>query len=199
MIWVELTATVFGFLCVWLLVRQSIWCWPTGLVQVSLYIVVFFRARLYSDLILHVIYVFLQLYGWYHWTHGRGGRPQLPVTRLRRRALAAWIGVAAAGTAGWGTVMAVYTDAAAPYPDAFTTAASLVAQWLQARKRVESWWFWIAVDVVAVAVYLYKGLYPTTVLYAAFLVLSVMGSREWRRAMDAARRDDGSVAAAATA
>ncbi len=197
MIWVELTATVFGFLCVWLLVRQSIWCWPAGLVQVSLYILVFYDARLYSDLILHVIYVFLQVYGWYHWTHGGGPEARLPVTRLRRRAVLAWIGVVAAGTVAWGTAMAAYTDAAAPYPDAFTTAASLVAQWLQARKRVESWSFWIAVDVVAIAVYLYKGLYPTTALYAAFLVLSVMGSREWRRSLPAASDDPAPAAATA--
>ena len=73
MSWMEAVAVVFGVACVWLTIRQSIWCWPTGLVQVFLYIFIFYEVKLYSDLILHVIYVGLQIYGWQHWL--RGGNP----------------------------------------------------------------------------------------------------------------------------
>jgi nicotinamide mononucleotide transporter len=76
--------------------------------------------------------------------------------------------------------MGSLTDAAVPYGDAFTTTASLVAMWLQVEKKVESWAFWIAVDVMAVGIYSYKGLYPTTGLYVIFLILSIMGWRQWR-------------------
>ena len=77
--------------------------------------------------------------------------------------------------------MKSFTDAAVPYADAFTTVTSLVAQWLMARKRLESWWFWIAVDVVAIGVYFYKQLYLTTGLYAVFLVLATIGFFAWRK------------------
>ena len=181
----ELIATAFGVACVWLAVKRSIWTWPTGLVMVSLYIVIFGRAKLYSDMGLQVIYVGLQLYGWWHWLHGgRDGESELPVGRLGSQALAGWIAVSVAGTAVLGWIMATRTDAALPYPDAFTTVTSLVAQWLMARKALENWSFWIAVDVVAIGVYLAKGLYPTAILYAVFLGMCVVGYREWRESTD---------------
>jgi nicotinamide mononucleotide transporter len=177
---IEIVAVVFGLFAVWFTVRQNIWCWPMGLVQVSLYIIVFYQVKLYSDLILHVIYVGVQLFGWYHWLHGGRDRGKLKVSYLTPLHLGGWLLVVAAGTALWGKLMGSLTDAAVPYGDAFTTAASLVAMWLQVEKKVESWAFWIAVDVVAVGIYSYKGLYPTTGLYLVFLVLSIVGWRQWR-------------------
>ena len=181
MTWIEGIAAVCGLLCVWLTVRQNVLCWPTGLVQVVLYIGVFYQARLYSDLILHVVYVIMQVYGWYHWIHGGRERTELKVTILPIPALLAWILIGAAATVPWGYSMATYTDAAAPYADAFIAATSLIAQWLMARKKLESWQFWIAVDIVAIAVYFYKDLYITTGLYSVFLVLAVLGYFQWRK------------------
>ena len=99
-------------------------------------------------------------------------------------ALLAWILIGAAATVPWGYSMATYTDAAAPYADAFIAATSLIAQWLMARKKLESWQFWIAVDIVAIAVYFYKELYITTGLYSVFLVLAVLGYFQWRKTID---------------
>jgi nicotinamide mononucleotide transporter len=179
--WLEIIAVIFGLLCVTLVVRQSIWCWPTGLVQVSLYIVIFYQVKLYSDVILHIFYVAMNIYGWVHWLHGGKDRGELPVTWLTDRGRAAWIGVTGAGTLLWGYAMASWTDAALPFGDAFTTVASLVAQWLMARKRIENWLFWIAVDIAAVVIYAYKGLYLTSGLYAVFLGLCIAGWIAWRR------------------
>jgi nicotinamide mononucleotide transporter len=183
MTWIEATAVVFGLVCVWLTIRQNIWCWPTGLVQVALYIAIFYRVKLYSDLILHVIYVVMQVYGWYHWLHGGKNRGALPVSTLSLRARAAWPSTAIVGTLVWGYLMATFTDASVPYSDAFTTVASLIAQWLMARKRLESWFFWISVDVIAIGIYWYKGLILTSGLYAVFLVLATMGLFSWRKSM----------------
>lgn len=180
MTWIEVIAVIFGLICVWLTIRQNIWCWPTGLVQVTLYIAIFYHVKLYSDLLLHVIYVVLQIYGWYHWLHGGRGRQALPVSTLGRQAQIGWPAVAVFGTLGWGYLMAKYTDAAVPYGDAFTTVASLIAQWLLARKRLESWLFWISVDVVAIGIYWYKSLYLTSGLYAVFLVFAMLGWATWR-------------------
>lgn len=184
MTWIEGIAAVCGLLCVWLIVRQNILCWPTGLIQVVLYIGVFYEARLYSDLILHVIYVVMQIYGWYHWLYGGRERTELKVTAHSTSGLLAWIMVAAAITAPWGYAMATLTDAAAPYADAFIAVASLVAQWLMARKKLQSWHFWVAVDLVAITVYLYKELYITTGLYSVFLVLAILGYFQWRRTIE---------------
>lgn len=184
MTWIEGIAAVCGLLCVWLTVRQNVLCWPIGLVQVVLYIGVFYEARLYSDLVLHVIYVGMQLYGWYHWLYGGHERTELKATSLSTPGLLAWMLVVAAVTVPWGYLMVTLTDAAAPYADAFIAVASLTAQWLMARKKLESWHFRIAVDLVAIAVYLYKELYITTGLYSVFLALAILGYFRWRRTVE---------------
>jgi nicotinamide mononucleotide transporter len=179
--WLEVAATVFGLASVYLTTRQSIWCWPTGLVMVSLYVVIFFHAKLYSDTLLQVVYIFVQFYGWFHWKKGGGPGSELPVTRLSARSWVLWLAVSIAGAAALGSFMAHRTDASFPYADAAIASLSLVAQWLMARKVLENWHFWIAVDVLAIGVYLGKNLYLTTGLYAVFLGLCVYGLAEWRR------------------
>jgi nicotinamide mononucleotide transporter len=177
----EIVATVFGLLCVALTVRQNIWCWPTGLVQVVLYIFIFYQAKLYSDSFLQVVYVFFQFYGWWHWLHGGREHTSAPVTRLSPRALIGYLVAGILGSLLWGYGMARFTDAALPYPDAFVVVLSLIAQWLLARKVLESWHFWIAVDVLAIGVYFLKKLYLTSGLYAVFLVLAVLGLLAWKK------------------
>ncbi|QDT64885.1 nicotinamide riboside transporter PnuC [Calycomorphotria hydatis] len=181
MTWIELTAVAFGIACVVLTIRQNIWCWPTGLVQVLLFIVIFYQVKLYSDLALHVIYVFLQLYGWYHWAYGGKSTASLKVTLLRLELRLLWLVFAVFGTFGLGFLMSTYTDASLPYGDAFTTVVSLIAQWFMTRKKLESWICWVAVDVVAIGIYLQKELYLTTGLYAIFLVLAISGYVAWLR------------------
>lgn len=178
---IEIIATIFGLICVWLTVRQNIWCWPTGLIQVVLYIWIFQQAKLYSDMGLHVIYVGLSLYGWWYWLrNGPLGR-QAPVKVLSQLHRFTWIAVGLIGTLALGYVMKTYTDASLPYWDAATTILSLIAQYHMARKRLESWLFWIAVDVMAIGVYITKALYVTSGLYSVFLILAVIGFFAWRK------------------
>lgn len=185
MTWIEAIAVVFGLVCVLLTIRQSIWCWPIGLVQVALYIFIFYRVRLYSELVLHVIYVLLLVYGWCHWLHGGRDQGKLEVSRIPLGALVLWIAMVFASTGVWGWGMASFTDAAVPYWDAFITVASLIAQWLMTRKRLEAWLFWMSVDVVAIGVYIHKSLLMTSGLYAVFLIMATMGYLTWRRSISA--------------
>ena len=187
--WVEAVAVVFGVACVVLTVRQNIWCWPTGLVQVALYVLIFYRARLYSDLLLHVFYVGLQIYGWRNWMTGRSSAgAELLVSKLSRRALVgAWVGSLVGATA-WGELMARFTNTAAPHADAFIAVASLVAQYLLARKKIDNWYFWIAVDLVAIGVYWSRDLRLTAGLYSLFLALCGAGLLAWRRSLSHAAR-----------
>jgi nicotinamide mononucleotide transporter len=177
---VEIVAALFGLACVGLTIRRNIWCWPTGLVQVALYVWVFYKAKLYADVGLQVVYVALQIYGWHYWLHGGRVESEPPIARLGRAGLAGWVAVAAAGALAVGWAMARFTDASLPYWDAAIVALSLVAQFLLSRKVLENWLFWIVVDVLAVGVYLAKDLYATTVLYAVFLVMAVLGWFAWR-------------------
>jgi nicotinamide mononucleotide transporter len=180
--WIEFTASGFGLACVWLTVRRHIACWPTGLVMVALYIVVFHQARLYSDMLLQMVYVVLQLYGWHAWLYGGPERKPLAVSRLPARQIAPWLILCGAGTILLGRTMHRCTDASFPYLDALTTVASLIAQWLMGRKVLESWLVWIFVDVISIGLYVAKELYLTAGLYSIFLVLATWGWAEWRAA-----------------
>ena len=182
----EIAGFVFGVLAVWLTAKESPWCWPTGLVNVSLYIVVFWQAKLYADMGLQVVYIGVCLYGWWEWLHGGAGGGRLTVSRAPRRSLLALTVAGAAFAAFLGLALHRGTDAALPFWDSTTTSYSLVAQWLQTKKRIETWWFWIAVDVVYIGVYAVKGLWLTALLYAIFLVICLVGLRDWRRSLNAA-------------
>ena len=181
MLWIEIIAVVLGLACVWLTVRQNVGCWPTGLAMVTLYIVIFFRTKLYSDMLLQVVYVFLQIYGWYAWLHGGPQQSRLSVARLPKRLIGMWLLVGLLGAGMLGVTMHRYTDASFPYVDALATVASLIAQWLMGRKILESWLVWIFVDVISIGLYLAKELYPTAALYVVFLGLAILGWYEWRR------------------
>ena len=182
----EVAGFVFGVLAVWLTAKESPWCWPTGLVNVALYIVVFWQAKLYADMGLQVVYVAVCLYGWWEWLHGGPGGGKLSVSRVPRAHLLA-ISIAGALAAGvLGVFLRTRTDAALPFWDATTTSYSLVAQWLQTRKWIETWWFWIGVDVIYIGVYMVKHLWLTALLYAIFLALCILGLKEWRRSLEKA-------------
>ena len=179
----EHLAVVCGLANIYLTVRQNLWSWAFGAVMVSLYIYIFYNARLYSDALLQVFFLVMQFYGWYRWTRGpvEHAVSLSPVTRLGSRGWALTIAGVAAGTAALGTAMDRFTDAALPYPDAFTTSLSVLAQFLLTVKILDNWTLWIVADVIYVGMYANRGLYWTAGLYVVFLVLCVRGYREWSR------------------
>lgn len=178
----EHLAVACGLANIYLTVRQNIWCWPVGVVMVSLYIYIFFGAKLYSDAGLNVFFLVMQFYGWYQWTRGpvKHARSLAPVTRMGPRGWAWTVAGVGAGTAALGTTMHRLTDAALPYPDAFTTMLSVFAQFLLTRKILDNWTLWIVADVIYVGIYTTKALYWTAGLYVVFLVLCVQGYRQWQ-------------------
>jgi nicotinamide mononucleotide transporter len=183
---VEVTAVVFGIVSVYLAVRENILSWPTAIVNVGLYTLVFFRAKLYADMGLQVFYLVVSFYGWWAWLHGGRERAELVVTRTPRPWLAG-LGVAGLLFAlALGTVLRRATDAALPFLDSTLSSYSIVAQVMMTRKWLENWALWIALDVVYVGMFVFKRLYLTAGLYAVFLVLAVMGLLEWRRSLAAA-------------
>jgi nicotinamide mononucleotide transporter len=196
----EITGTVLGIIGVALMIRQHIWAWPIGLVQVAVYAWVFFDAKLYSDTILQGAFFLIQAYGWWHWLGGAKRRELallrsaernfegqatalLPVTRLSGAVRVGWIAAGAVLTVAWGTFMHRSTDAALPWWDAFILVFSLIAQWLQARKNIENWPAWLVVNTVAIGVYWMKDLRLTSGLYLVFWAMALWGWRAWGRTM----------------
>jgi nicotinamide mononucleotide transporter len=196
---IEILAVVFGIASVYLSTREHIWSWPTALVNVTLYFIVFLEAKLYADMGLQVVYFGLSLYGWYEWLYGGEHRTELHVSRVTRRLGVRLAAIGIVSGAVIGTLLARFTDAAIPYLDSATTSTSLVAQWMMTRKILENWAVWVAVDVVYIGMFIFKQLYLTAGLYAVFLVLAVMGFRQWKRSLTAreeAKNPEPSISAA---
>ncbi len=179
---VEIAAFFLGLANIILLVRRSIWNYPFGIVMVSLYAWVFYGAKLYSDVILQIFFVVVQLYGWAHWLARRDESGLVIVTRIGRRAALACAVIAILGTLIWGWGMGAFTDASYPFWDASILWLSVIAQILLARRILENWLVWIGVDALAIGLYWTKGLYPTAALYTLFLVIAAIGYVQWRRA-----------------
>ena len=178
---IEIAAALLGVINVLLVVRRSVWNYPFGIAMVSLYFFVFRDAKLYSDALLQIFFLVIQLYGWWAWTRAEQVDHGVAVRWMSLRAQGGWLAGTAAAILLWGTGMARFTDAAAPMADATVAGLSVAAQILQSFRRVECWILWIAVDTVAIGLFAWRGLAVTAALYALFLLLAVLGFVEWRR------------------
>lgn len=179
----EISAVILSALGVWLTTRRSLVSWPTGILSCALYAIVFYEAKLYSDMLLQGVYIAVCAYGWWHWIDSAQQEGEIRVERLSTPGWIIGIISGAAGSLVLGTLMAHYTNAALPYWDSSLTSFSLVAQAWATRKYLANWWLWIVVDTVYVAVFLYKHLYLTSGLYAAFVLLALLGLRAWTQAL----------------
>ncbi len=182
MSWVELTGAVISAWAVWLTARRRPLCWPVGLASVLVYGGIFVDAKLYSDALLQVAFAGLIVYGWQRWRRNLDDDGLVQVAPLRFTEAAGNIVLGVFGALALGYAMHRWTDAALPWLDAALTSFSLVAQWWQGRRHLAAWWLWILVDVIYVGEYVYKDLLITSVLYAGFVVLAIMGLREWQQA-----------------
>ena len=182
---IEWVATISGFICVYLIIKRSIWCFAFGLVQVSIYTWIFYDVKLYSDMALHVFYIGFQIYGWYLWKDAQDDSGHVIVQRGSNKEYGLWLLIIVASTFLLGYIMQNNTDASFPFPDAFTTCASLAAQWLLSHKKLLNWTLWIIVDIVAMSIYWQKGLYPTSALYGCFLIMAIIGQWQWYKNLQA--------------
>jgi len=179
----ELISFVLAIVTVLLNIRRVHWAWLFAIVSSATYGIVFFKARLYGDAGLQAVFIAASVWGWYEWLRGTGSDDQpLVVTCLDRAgwswSLVGWL----LGFVALSWFLHAYTDTDVPHMDGFLTAGSLLGTLLAARKKVENWHVWIAVDVLYVGLYVYKGLHLTAVLYAVFVAMAVLGLRAWARA-----------------
>ncbi len=181
----ETAAAILSASAVWLTTRRSPWCFPVGLLSVSVYIWVYFEARLYSEVLLQCFWVVMLVSGWLRWLRhlDKTGHVRVAALAPRHAGLHLLAGLAAGLTLGY--VMHHHTNASLPWLDAMLTAFSLVGQFWQNRRHVAAWWMWIAVDLVYIGMFVNKQLFVTALLYTGFVGLAVKGLRDWQRAAQA--------------
>jgi nicotinamide mononucleotide transporter len=179
----EILGFITGAICVYLNTQQNVWGWFFGIINAVLYAFVFLEAKLYADMGLQGYYFITSIYGWWMWLYGGKNHESLPVSHMPVRLYGVFLGLFVAATALWGFLLNRYTDASLSYADSALTAASLLGQYMMARKYLENWLVWIAADLCYVGLYVFKNLHLTALLYAVFMGLAIMGYVQWRRAL----------------
>ena len=170
----EAVAAFFGILSVWFARKNNILVYPTGIVSTALYVYILFVSGVYGDGVINIYYTGMSLYGWYTWANVKNQGAELPITLLTRRG-------------------AFFTSGFTVSLDAVTTALAFSAMYLMARKKVESWAFWIACDVISVGLYIYKGLGVTALQYLVFLALAISAHFAWVRLYRAQQTKENAV------
>lgn len=184
-----LIAFISGILAVVYLIKENIWTWPFGILYTIISLFVFYESRLYGDLFLHIFFLILNVYGWVHWVKGKSRtEEELPVTQLPVSLALIYLGVSGAliyGFAQFLMALPVWFEGidppSLPYWDSTTSMLSVTAMWLTARKRIDNWYYWFVIDVLAAGIYFYKELYFYSVLYLVYIVMAVLGYLAWRK------------------
>jgi nicotinamide mononucleotide transporter len=178
----ELAAVVLALVYVVLAIRQRRSCFCAASLSAMLYTVIFAKAQLYMEAALQIFYIAMAAYGWFVW--GQQQSPEeRPVTRwpLIRHG---WLIIAVVSIAAvTGALLSRYTDAALPFADSLTTVAALVATWMVARKILENWLWWIAIDLLSIWLYVERELTTTAILFAGYVVLALAGYLAWRQTL----------------
>lgn len=185
--YVELIGTIAGMISVFFAARSNVLTWPTGIVNEIFLFALFFQLHLYADMFLQVFFFVVTVYGWYSWRRNSG---ELKITRSSGKQQVIIAAAAIAGTLLFGIFFryihvllpALFThEAAYPFADSFIMVSSMIATWLLARKKLESWILWIMVDAVAVVVYALKSAWVLSGEYLIFMIIAGFGYYNWRR------------------
>jgi len=178
---IEIFANIFNLASVFFANRNSFHTWWTGIIGTVLLGILFFEVKLYADVILQVFFITTGIWGWWNWLYGGEKKSQLPITRVSLNQFL-WFAVSAIFlTVGHGFMLHTLTDASFPFIDSIILVCSIIAQFLLMKRKLESWCFWILVDVVAVPLYAAKELYLTAAVYFIFLILAVSGWLHWKK------------------
>lgn len=186
--YIEIVGVVFSVIYLFFSIRQNILLWPTGMISAILYMVVFYQTKFYADMGLNVYYFFISIYGWIVWQKGKENKGrQGKIIRIQWKQGLILTGLTTLIFVGIGLILDRYTDSPIPYWDALTTALSFTATWMLARKILEHWIIWIIVDAISMGLYLYRGLYPTMILFAIYTTMAVIGYLEWLKSQSLTR------------
>lgn len=183
----DLLGTLVGLVYIYQEYKASIYLWITGIIMPAIYIFVYWEAGLYADFGMSVYYVLAAAYGFLSWkflkkkdTVVAGERP---ITHFPKRLILPSVLVFAMlwGAIYW--VLAQFTNSTVPIFDSWGNALSIIGLWALAKKYLEQWYIWIAVDAELSILYVYKELPFTGVLYALYVVIAIAGVFKWRKIM----------------
>jgi nicotinamide mononucleotide transporter len=195
---IEILAAVLAVLYLVLAIRQRLSCWLAAFTSSCLYVWVLFGAHLYMESVLNAFYAVMAVYGFWQWRHGRGGAA-LVVCRWPIAAhLAGMVGIVVLSSLS-SYFLRRYTPAAWPFVDSMVTWSSVFATFLVARKVYENWHWWLVIDSVSLYLYFTRHLYLTMLLFGFYLVLIVLGMRQWRHSLRSATDVRGQAGVAAGA
>lgn len=184
----EIVGTALGIAYLILEYRASAWLWMFSIAMPAVYLKVYYDAGLYADFGISVYYILASVYGLICWMKSSrvDGATTEAVLKIRHTPRYLWPALSIAATTIFlliGYILSRWTDSTVPWADAFTTALSIVAMWMLARKYIEQWIVWIAADIGCAILYSYKGLPFTACLYGAYAVIAVLGYRKWKEMM----------------
>ena len=182
--WIELLGSVLSIIYLYLSIKQKASLWIFGFLCSALYVVVFFQSKFYADMSLQFYYLGVSVFGWISWKAGKPeNRKELPVKRTTPLSGAIILIIALVLYFLYYFILSEYTDSPLPKADAFTTALSIVATWMLARKMIEHWWLWIIVDSVSAGLYFYRALYPTAILFVIYTIMAIIGYLQWKKSL----------------
>jgi nicotinamide mononucleotide transporter len=192
MSYVEFIGTILYLWSVWLIAKRQALTWPVGIASVLLYMALFYQIRLYSDTLEQIYYLGTSVYGWIIWSKSTKEDGQISdVTYSQNKEVVLWIAVTGITSLLVGIIMskvhllmpAFFPEAASfPFLDALTTVMSFTAMWLMARKKIESWIYWIIVDMIGIGLYYAKDVKFISLLYVILLFMAINGFRSWHKA-----------------
>lgn len=205
MSWIEAIGTVFGLLCIWFASQEKTINYLFGLINVTLFAVIFFQIQLYGLLLLQLFFFCANVYGWYAWTRPNAEGDLLEVRWLSQKKMMitgalcicaialltvyidpffyalANIAVDALNLFGAGLSEPALEPDAFPFWDSTMTVLSIVAQILMTRKYVENWILWVVINIISVGIYAMQGVYAMSLQYAILMFIAANGTREWAR------------------
>jgi len=175
----EISANFMTAIAIFLAGRNSVHTWWIGIIGVTLFGFLFFDAKLYADVTLQGFFVITGLIGWYRWVGGKS-KDELPITRTKTSTLVFAIAGGIIVGVAYALLLQRFTDAYAPGWDTALLVGSVIGQLLLMNRKIENWGFWLLVNTIAVPLFLSRGLYLTSVLYAAYWVHAIIAYRKWK-------------------
>ena len=179
--WFEIVAAILAIAYLILAMLEDIRCWIAWIISSLMYFFVMYSANLYMEALLQIFYIFIGLYGLYQWRFKPDLNDALKITTWSVKNHLMVIGALVFLTFISGYVLTIYTAAASPFIDAFTTWGAIAASYLVAKKILENWFYWFVIDFVSVFLFISRELYPTALLFIVYLVLVVIGYSAWRK------------------
>ncbi|MEA1876142.1 MAG: nicotinamide riboside transporter PnuC [Bacteroidota bacterium] len=184
--WIEIAGAVISLIYLYFSIKQRILLWPFGVMSALFYILIYFQNKLYADMGLQVYYVVISIYGWMVWSRKSelSGKRNLNISHISlfQTIMLIVVFIILSGIFNW--ILIEFTDSDVPFWDAITTAGGVVATWMLARKYIEHWLFWVLLNIISIGLYIYKGLYPTTILFAVYTTMALVGYRTWKKLLN---------------